>query len=159
MGLSRQEYWSGVPFPSQGISLTQGSNLGLLHGRQILYHLRHQGSPEYWSRLLFPTPGYLPDPEIEPMFFCVSCIGRWILYHYATWGRMDTCICMDEFLCCAPETITILLIGYTPIQKKIQKVKWVHFSMLKKNINFCHVNKKNQADNLTSLVLSVFICR
>ena len=21
---------------------------------------------EYWSKLLFPTPGYLPDPETEP---------------------------------------------------------------------------------------------
>ena len=28
----------------QGIFLTQGSNLGLLHYRQILYHLSHQGS-------------------------------------------------------------------------------------------------------------------
>ena len=34
MGFSRQEYWSGLPFPSQGIFLTQGSNpylLCLLH--------------------------------------------------------------------------------------------------------------------------------
>ena len=29
----------------QGIFLTQGSNLGLLHWRQTLYHLSHQGSP------------------------------------------------------------------------------------------------------------------
>jgi len=29
----------------QGIFLTQGSILGLLHGRQMLYHLCHQGSP------------------------------------------------------------------------------------------------------------------
>ena len=29
----------------QGPFLTQGSNLGLLHCRQILYHLNHQGSP------------------------------------------------------------------------------------------------------------------
>ena len=29
----------------QGIFPTQGSNPGLLHCRQILYHLRHQGSP------------------------------------------------------------------------------------------------------------------
>ena len=29
----------------QGIFLTQGSNPGLLPCRQILYHLRHQGSP------------------------------------------------------------------------------------------------------------------
>ena len=29
----------------QGIFLTQGSNPGLLHCRQILYYLSHQGSP------------------------------------------------------------------------------------------------------------------
>ena len=29
----------------QGIFLTRGSNLGLLHCRQILYHLNHQGRP------------------------------------------------------------------------------------------------------------------
>ena len=29
----------------QGIFLTQGSNPGLLHCRQILYYLNHQGSP------------------------------------------------------------------------------------------------------------------
>ena len=29
----------------QGIFLTQGSNPGLLHFQQILYHLSHQGSP------------------------------------------------------------------------------------------------------------------
>ena len=29
----------------QGIFLTQGLNLGLLHCRQILYRMNHQGSP------------------------------------------------------------------------------------------------------------------
>ena len=43
MGLSRQEYWSGCHFLLQGIFLIQGLNLGLLHWRQILYHLSHQG--------------------------------------------------------------------------------------------------------------------
>ena len=31
-------------FLLQGIFLTQGSNPGLLHCRQIIYHLSHQGS-------------------------------------------------------------------------------------------------------------------
>ena len=31
MGFSRQEYWSGLPFPSQRVFLTQGLNLGLPH--------------------------------------------------------------------------------------------------------------------------------
>ena len=36
MGFSRQEYWSGLLFLLQGIFLTQGSNPGLPHCRQIL---------------------------------------------------------------------------------------------------------------------------
>ena len=31
MRFSRLEYWSGLPFPSPGIFLTQGSNLSFLH--------------------------------------------------------------------------------------------------------------------------------
>ena len=45
MGFSRQEYWVGCHALLQGIFLTQELNLGLPHCRQILYHLRHQGSP------------------------------------------------------------------------------------------------------------------
>ena len=36
MGFSRQEYWSGLPFPSPGNFPTQGSNTGLPHCRQTL---------------------------------------------------------------------------------------------------------------------------
>ena len=42
IGFSRKECWSGLPFPLQRIFLTQGSNLGLLHCRQILYHLSYR---------------------------------------------------------------------------------------------------------------------
>ena len=37
----------GCHFLLQGIFPTQGSNLGLLHCRQPLYHLSHQGSPSH----------------------------------------------------------------------------------------------------------------
>ena len=37
LGLSRQEYWSGLPFPLPGDLPNWGMNRGLLHGRQILY--------------------------------------------------------------------------------------------------------------------------
>ena len=52
----------------QGIFLTQGSNLSLLHCRQILYHLSHEGSPLWlprpnssgqghqWLHMAEPTP-------------------------------------------------------------------------------------------------------
>ena len=38
-------------------------------------------------------------------------------------GRMATCICMAESLLCSPETITTLLIDYTPKQNKKFKKK------------------------------------
>ena len=41
----RKEYWSGLPFSSLWDLPTQGSNPSLLHCRQILYYLSHQGSP------------------------------------------------------------------------------------------------------------------
>ena len=44
MEFSRQEYWSGLPFPPLG-DLPQGSNLGFPHCRQMLYRLSHQGIP------------------------------------------------------------------------------------------------------------------
>ena len=45
MEFFRQEYWSGLPFPYPEDLPNQGSNPGLLHCRQILYHLNQQGSP------------------------------------------------------------------------------------------------------------------
>ena len=38
----------------------------------------------YWNGLPLPSPGNLPDPGIKPTSR-VSCIGRQILYHWATW--------------------------------------------------------------------------
>ena len=91
MGFSRQEYWSGLPFLFPG-----DLNLGPRHCMQTLYRLSHYSSvwvksftcvwlfaipwtvayqasqsmgfsrQEYWSGLPFPSPGDLPDPEIEP---------------------------------------------------------------------------------------------
>ena len=48
MEFSRQEYWSGLAFPSLGDFLTQGLNTGLPHCRQIHYCLSHQ-----WKRTDF----------------------------------------------------------------------------------------------------------
>ena len=44
MGFSRQEDWSGLPFPSPGVFLTQELNPGLLHCREIRCPLSLQGS-------------------------------------------------------------------------------------------------------------------
>ena len=45
MRFSRQNTGVGCHFLLQRIFPTQGSNLGLLHCRQMLYHLSHQGIP------------------------------------------------------------------------------------------------------------------
>ena len=44
--------------------------------------------------------------------YCGSLGGR-----RGVWGRMDTCMCMAESIHCPPETISMLLIGYTPNTK------------------------------------------
>ena len=45
MGFPRQEYWSGLPCPLPGDLPDPGIELGLLHCRQILYCLSHEGNP------------------------------------------------------------------------------------------------------------------
>ena len=54
----------------QGIFLTQGSNLGLPHCRQILYHLSHQfqSNPLTPSFLIFLTSSHLGG-KIEQIKF------------------------------------------------------------------------------------------
>ena len=54
MEFSRSEYWVGSLFLLQGIFPTQGLNPGLLHWRQILYQLSHQGSPRILEWVAIP---------------------------------------------------------------------------------------------------------
>ena len=50
LGISQARILERAAFLLQGMFSTQGSNLGLLHSRQILYHLRHHGSPRIGGR-------------------------------------------------------------------------------------------------------------
>ena len=72
----------GCHFFLQEIFLTQGSNSGLLHCRQILYCLSYQGNPKVriifpklkiwsWSIAFFPSPPLL---SLQP-FHCVWFVG------------------------------------------------------------------------------------
>ena len=45
MEFPRQEYWSGLLFPSLGNLSDPGVDPGFPYCRQILYHLSYQGSP------------------------------------------------------------------------------------------------------------------
>ena len=53
-------------------------------------------------------------PTVERREFCSKLCGS--LDGRGVWERMDICPCVAESLYCPSETITILLIGYTPIQ-------------------------------------------
>ena len=55
VGFSRQEYWSGLPFPSPGDVLNPGTECRSPTLQLILYHLSHQGSPRestIWNECL-----------------------------------------------------------------------------------------------------------
>ena len=67
-----QNTWVGSLCLLQGIFPTQGFNQGLLHCRQILYQLSHQGSPRIleWAAYPFSRRSSWPRDQIE-----VSCIA------------------------------------------------------------------------------------
>ena len=83
---------TGVHSPSllQQIFLIQELNWGLLHRRQIPYQLSYQGSPSeseshpVMSDSLRPHGIYSPWNSPTHISY-VSCIGRRVLYHWATW--------------------------------------------------------------------------
>ena len=69
MGLSGQEYQVGCYFFLQGIFPTQGSNSHLLHCRQNLYRLSHQGSPSIYIPLAKQVTWLSPKSRREEFTF------------------------------------------------------------------------------------------
>ena len=73
----------GCHAPLQGLFPTQGSNPGLLHCRQILYQLSHQGKPKNTGvGSLSLLQGIFPTQELNP---CLPHY-RWILYQLSYQG-------------------------------------------------------------------------
>ena len=70
MGFPRQEYWSGLPFPSPGICLIQGSNLCLMHWQV-------QASPvESVGQLLLPPLYEWAPSDLSKATWPGSCQAR-----------------------------------------------------------------------------------
>ena len=95
-GYSRQEHWSGLPFPSLGIFLTQRSNPYPLQWQADSLPLSHLGSPRYFiSALIFylevlipvRTLGTLGGFTLQTVFrsFSSSVDGNW--EQIFMWGR------------------------------------------------------------------------
>ena len=52
---------------------------------------------------------------IDPNFFIFAYFELLVfssLDGRGVWGRMDKCICMADRICCPPETVTTLLLGF-----------------------------------------------
>ena len=65
MGFSKQEYWSGLPFPPLGIFPTQGLNLHFLYWQADSLPLSHLWSPKR-SLCSKNYPSFSPTPSIHP---------------------------------------------------------------------------------------------
>ena len=73
----------------QGIFPTQGLNLGLLHCRQILYHLSHQGSPRILEWVAYP---FSRESSWPRNWTRVSCI---VGGFSTTWATRDDLMSLD----------------------------------------------------------------
>ena len=81
----------------EGIFPTQGLNPGLPHGRQIFYHLSHQGSPRMLEWVAYPFSSGSSQPRNRTG---VSCTAGGFFTNWATrepyflknWGIM----CMEQ---------------------------------------------------------------
>ena len=60
-------------------------------------------------------------PTLKHSELCSMSCGS--LERRGVWGRMDTCICIAEFLCCPPKTITTSAIFQYKI-KTFNKRTW-----------------------------------
>ena len=59
-------------FLLQGILPTQGSNPGLSHCQQILYHLSHQGSPRILDWVTCPFSRWASWPRNQTRISCIA---------------------------------------------------------------------------------------
>ena len=118
MGFSRQEYWSGLPFPSP----RDLSDPGIQPGSPVLQvdylpsellgkPLQNGANDGTCTPALMWGISEIMHGEHSAHGLCLetSCLKEGCL-------EMDTCVCLAESLCCPPETITTFLIGYTPIK-------------------------------------------
>ena len=72
MGILQEKYWSGLSCPPPGIFPTRGSNPGLPHCRQILYHLSHKGSPRILEWVAYPFSRGSSQPRNRTAVSCIA---------------------------------------------------------------------------------------
>ena len=75
-GFSRQEYWSGVPFPSPGTLLTQGS-LAPPALAGVFFTTEPPGKPPHY---IIPGPVCVTDRTPQKLRHVTSEAGLWLLF-------------------------------------------------------------------------------
>ena len=98
MGFFRQEYWSGLPFPSPGDLPNPGIEPGSPALQADLYHLSHQGSdkefPCQYRRYEFnPWVGKIPwrrERQPTPIFFPGKSHEQRSLAGYSPWDCKES---------------------------------------------------------------------
>ena len=116
LGFSRQEHWSGLPFPSPMHGSEKWNRPPLLSlvctcvlSRVWLFAapwtVAHQASlsmgfprQEYWSGLPFPPPGHLPNPGIKPVSLTSPALAGGF---FTTWEAPMFLLVEDVF--CTPK--------------------------------------------------------
>ena len=72
-GILQARILEWVAFPLlQGIFSTQVSNIGLLHGRWILYPLSHKGSPRIMEWVAYPFSSRSSRPRDQTRVSCIA---------------------------------------------------------------------------------------
>ena len=109
MGFSRQECWSGLPFPSSGIFPTQESNLGLPHCRQMLYRRSHHSNSQILC--LHSNSSHSLRPNLHPICALQSwnshnasnlITTEWLHFHFSLScigegnGILLQCSCLEN---------------------------------------------------------------
>ena len=122
----------------QGIFLTQGWNPGLLHCRQILYHLNHKGSPRILEWVAYPfssgssqprnRTGVKTDAKVEaPILWSPDGKSRFIGKDPDAgkdWRQEEKGAAEDEMVGCPPT------IGWVGHHRLRWSWVWAHFGRL-----------------------------
>ena len=142
------EYYSAIkknkimPFAATWMNLeTFIQSKGSQRRRNIVWYPLHVESKKKWYEL---TKQKETHRLRERTYGCLPTLLylKWITnkdLEYSTWNAFQhaaawmggefggECICTAESLCCSPETITTLLISYTPIQNKKLKNIYIYY--------------------------------
>ena len=93
MEFSRQEYWSGLPFPSPGDLPHPGIKPGCLALQAILHHLSHQGVQPPPPRPRRSGALFLFPLKLGRLQFCLNeeskIITVTVLSHHGGWAGKD----------------------------------------------------------------------